>query len=159
MSRYFLPLIVWLLLGGVGCKPGGKGDAQEQAIAAIEKAGGQIKREGDNPNDPVVTITLDRTKKTDACLKQVKHFTKLKQLQISQTEVSETGLENLAALAHLERLMLYEVPITDADLRYVKPLTTLKQLTIGHTKITDAGLENLKVFCPSRNWNSPFQDS
>ncbi|HLN27912.1 MAG TPA: tetratricopeptide repeat protein [Gemmataceae bacterium] len=103
-----------------------------------------IKRDSSQPGNPVVEVTLNVTKDTDAQLKKIGSFTKLRKLQISETTVTSAGLQNLRHLTGLKWLMIHRVPLTDDDLKVIKDLKSLEQLNISSTGITDKALENIE---------------
>ena len=64
-------------------------------------------------------------------------FTDVTGLGIFDTKITESGLQQLAALRKLELLQLHGMQITDSDLPYVRGLTSLRTLSLHRTKVTD----------------------
>ena len=69
---------------------------------------------------------------------------KLERLHLSDTQVSDAGLEHLGGVAELWLLDLHNTRITDAGLKYVKQIAGLERLYLGSTSISDAVLKHLK---------------
>ncbi|MBN2588375.1 MAG: carboxypeptidase regulatory-like domain-containing protein [Sedimentisphaerales bacterium] len=82
--------------------------------------------------------------KNDECMKALKGLTAVTQLQISDSDVSDTGLANIEGLTSLEILNMKNLLITDTGMKYLKGLTSLKDLNLDGTLITDNGLANLQ---------------
>jgi hypothetical protein len=118
---------------------------QARAIAAIEKHGGRIRYEENDPSKPVVELILDRVDKTSDCLLQTKHCRTIQSVQISQTKLAEGDLAILKDLPHLTTLMLYDVPLSNEELKHIKPLKSLRVLTVGHTGVSDPGLVHIEA--------------
>ena len=77
-------------------------DAEDRAIAAVEKLGGSCRRDDKKPNKPVVAVYLQEPKVTDADLKELAPlltaFKELTALDLAQTQVAEKGLKEVGAL-------------------------------------------------------------
>ena len=164
-------LLVLVVVVGVAELTGStdKRTTEEKAIAEIQKLGGIVRRDEQDPIRPVVSVDLSRTLVTDAGLKNVAAFTQLKKLDLhgtritdaglphlqgltrlqwlflGQTEVTAAGMAHLQGLNQLEWLCLSMTEVNDAGLEHLKGLTQLKMLSLGRTKVTDAGLKHLKV--------------
>jgi Leucine-rich repeat (LRR) protein len=63
-------------------------------------------------------------------------------LEYAKVKVSETGLNQLAALKELRWLQL-DVAVTDSGLEWLAGLTQLETLTLGDSKVTGEGLRHL----------------
>lgn len=64
----------------------------------------------------------------------------LKSLYLTDTQVTDAGLDHVAACRDLEHLYLGNTAITDAGLAKIKRLTKLRNLWIHGTAVTDAGV-------------------
>ncbi len=73
----------------------------------------------------------------------------LTDLDLSDTRITDKGLDNLYRLTALEKLDLSGTPITDAGLDRLKGLTKLRELYLARTKVTDAGVEALHKTLPA----------
>lgn len=87
---------------------------------------------------------LSNTKITDAGLEHLKGLTSLQTLYLTNTQVTDAGLVHLKGLTSLQGLNLYGTRVTDAGLVHLKGMTRLKTLNLDLTQVTDAGLVHLK---------------
>ena len=62
---------------------------------------------------------------------------KLRQLNLSATEITDKGLVNLKGLTNLEYLNLYGTAVTDAGLANLEGMKKLQHLYLWQTKATD----------------------
>ena len=92
----------------------------------------------------VVRLEISGTEVTDAGLENIKGLTRLETLEVSCSQITDAGLEHLKGLAELEWLCLADTQVTDVGLRHLKGLTRLETLLLYDTQVTDAGLEHLK---------------
>jgi Leucine rich repeat len=99
---------------------------------------------GDDCFRDVVLVTLDYAQVSDADMKPFMAFTKITNLDLTGSSVTNWGLEKLAGLMRLKRLTLEGTVITDAGLEHIKGLTELSELDLNKTLITDGGMEHLK---------------
>ncbi len=84
---------------------------------------------------------------TDAALVKCRRMDHLRSIDLSFTQVTDTGFAALAGiLTKLERLELAHTQITDATLQRLKAVTGLKTLNLTATRITDAGLVQVGRF-------------
>ncbi|MBI85873.1 MAG: hypothetical protein CMJ81_21975 [Planctomycetaceae bacterium] len=81
---------------------------------------------------------------TDDTLAHLRGQDSLRQLDLSRTQISDTGLVHLAGLANLEGLNLDGVTITDDGLPQLTNLSNLQVLYLTGTRISDAGLVHLQ---------------
>ena len=101
-------------------------------------------------------------KHADADLVHLKELTSLQTLLLGQnnTQVTNTGLQHLAALTKLETLSLMDTSITDDGLDHLKSLKKLKHLDVSGTlkqvNITDRGLVHLKGLTNLQTLNLNF---
>jgi hypothetical protein len=140
---------------------------QRQAVAVIEQAGGSVAYEWDFQNgkripngEPgwpkwlvdllevdyfgnVVAVDLIGSG-SDELLVEVSKLTRLEDLQLKGSEVTDAGLAFLSGLTGLKRLLLRETKVTDAGLIHLTGLSELEQLTLGSTECSDAGLRHLR---------------
>ena len=139
---------------------------QREAVAAIEKAGGEVEYGSGSTKTPTlkthelwapkwavdalgvdyfghvceVTLTLNCT---DRELADVGRLTALDSLRLYYPNVSDAGLVQLQGLTKLSKLVLSQTQISDAGLAHLKPLSNLSELNLYSTPITDAGLGHL----------------
>ena len=151
--------------------------AVTETLAAVEKAGGVVRRSkrvangwevtfhirGRNLKDDalqhvaalsdVVTLNLRDTKITAAGLAHLKDMKSLRRLHLERTMVGDKGFENVAGLVNLEYLNLYSTKITDVALVHVAKLPRLRQLYVWRTGVTDAGVARLQKALPKLKIN------
>lgn len=126
-----------LLFAAVGCH---QPTAEERARAEIERLGGEVRRDGQLPGTPVVTVLLSRTRVIDGELPLLASFPQLRTLDLRGTRISDKGLAHLERLTTLQQLYLDAMPITDAGLTHLEGLKELRRLSLRGTQITDLGL-------------------
>ncbi len=64
-------------------------------------------------------------------------------LDLSETQVTDVGLKELAGLENLKTLYLARTPVTDAGLTQLVRLKNFQSLDVSRTQITDAGMNEL----------------
>jgi hypothetical protein len=94
--------------------------AQAKAVTGIERLGGRVEYEDNNPRRPVVGVNLSRSKATD------------------------DDLMLLRGLPYCESLDLSGTRVTDAGLIHLKGLNEIGTLKVGGSAITDAGVQGLE---------------
>ncbi len=86
------------------------------------------------PNNPPVPLG-------DAEFMRLRQFTRLRELNLSATGITDADLKHLAGLRRLEDLRLYDNPrITGSGLACLAQMHSLKMLGLSFTSIGDAGL-------------------
>src|SRR6266849_9017224 len=149
----------------------GAPDAEAQAIAQIEKAGGSVRQIAQNDEHRevdfhlgasctdqqlaplakiknIVSLNLGKTSVTDAGLAYVKPLTGLVQLHLEQTKITDKGLAQLKGLENLSYLNLHGTAVSDAGLGQLTGLKNLRNLYVWQTKVTDEGIKKLKQALP-----------
>jgi hypothetical protein len=116
----FPMLTLTLLFAPALCRTAEPNTDQAQAIAAIERLGGNVIVDDKSPGKRVIAVNLMGTRVTDA------------------------GLEQLAGLPELRDLNLAFTDLTGSGLAHLKGMTKLQTLSLGWSKVTDATLTNLK---------------
>jgi hypothetical protein len=94
-------------------------------------------------------LDLGGTGVTDAGLVHLKGLTKLKELDLSFTKITDAGLIHLKGHTKLESLVLSNTYVTDAGLVHLKGLTNLERLYLDGTQVTDAGIQDLQRALPN----------
>jgi hypothetical protein len=79
----------------------------------------------------------------DGDLAWVSAFPQLKDLDLSNSLVTDAGMRELRGLRQLRKLSLWGTRITDAGVESLRGLTELEDLDLGGTRISDAGLKSL----------------
>jgi hypothetical protein len=96
----------------------------------------------------VRNVWLHSTQVSDAGLGQLEGLTELKWLELQETPTTDAGLQNLKGLTQLKFLNLSETQVTDDGLAQLEGLTRLNSLNLSHTKVTPCGIERLKAALP-----------
>lgn len=89
-------------------------------------------------------LDLSRTELTDSGLEQLAGMKQLAVLKLGQTGVHDAGLKHLAAMEKLVYLDLSSTNVTDAGLKHLSSLGQLAYLDLGFTKVTGTGLAHLE---------------
>ena len=76
-------------------------DAEDKAVAFVEKLGGKVYRDEKAPGNLVNAVILQRTKVTDAGLKELATLKSLTALDLSSTKVTDAGVKELATITTL----------------------------------------------------------
>jgi hypothetical protein len=133
---------------------------QEDLVDDIQKAGGSVVFDSDDPNalnaQPWLRTLLGEqflrevvyvyygVETADADLARLKRLKRLQALYLANTKVTDAGLESIKGLTQLQALYLANTKVTDAGLESIKGLKQLEFLSLANTKITDSGLESIK---------------
>lgn len=96
-------------------------EAEDRAVAAVEKLGGHVTRDEAKPGRPVVAVSFTGgfglSEATDLHLKELAPFKELATLDLSNTKVTNAGLRELAQFTKLTSLSLLSTKVTDAGLK------------------------------------------
>ena len=91
------------------------------------------------------TLQLRLPQMTDKALPKISGLlTRLTGLELGDSQVTDTGLADLARLQHLESLGLNSLSITDDGLKQLEGLKSLYVLNLSRTPVSDAGLVHLR---------------
>jgi len=90
------------------------------------------------------SISLVSTQITDKGLGYLSNMPSLTILYVSETAISNAGVERLKDMIQLDILFLANTQIDDIGLGHLAGLTNLRQLYMNNTRITDSGLKHLK---------------
>lgn len=97
-----------------------------------------------------VVLQMANEDVTDETMRHLEGLSKLRELDLSFTKITNDGLSVILSLPELERLRLQDVAITDDGFRkYVMPHPKLKQLVLQGTQVS----EELK-----QQWSSETPD-
>ena len=124
-------------------------DAEDKAVAFVEKLRGRVTRDENAPGKPVITVNLGGTTVTDAGLKELAGLKSLSTLYLDSTKVTDAGVKELAGLKNLTALDLFNTQVTDAGLKELAGLKNLTTLFLSNTQVTDAGVRELKQALPN----------
>ncbi len=79
----------------------------------------------------------------DSDLDYVRKWSRLQQLFLGHTRITDAGLKNVEGLRELDVLDLEGAPITDTGLAHLRDLPRLRFLVLDSTRVTGAGLRHL----------------
>jgi len=139
--------ITWAML----CFERGRTDAVEDAPAAtkeaaitrVERLGGEVRIDGEKPDQPVWAVDFGGKSIDNRDLQVLVGFPALEVLNLADTPIDDDGLRLIPVFKELKELNLSGTKITDAGLTHLLRLKNLKTLDLNHTAITDDGLQQL----------------
>ena len=134
-----LPLLAFLLLAASSLVAG---EAEDNAVAAVEKLGGVIHRDDKLPGHPVVGVDLSETQVTDADLKGLAALTNLTDLHLGHTKITNAGLKHLAGCKELTKLST-SLHMTNAGLKELANIKKLSSLKVCTRYVTNDGIKDL----------------
>ncbi len=143
MRAYFLFMLPLLWSFSISLYAQDRQEA-DRAIAEIEKRGGKVRRDDNRPGKPVISVNLGRVKDGDACLKHIKTWPKLEDLQISFSPVTDAGLKNVQ---DLRTLGLSTYHISDPGIATLKQMK-LESLFVTSSKKGEDGAATMA--CPGK---------
>ncbi|QJW96763.1 leucine-rich repeat domain-containing protein [Frigoriglobus tundricola] len=148
MSRRLLcGIVTWLVLSSPQARTARADDAEDKALALVEKLGFVI-RNDKLPDQPVIGLVLVG-KVRDADLKDLVGFKQLTHLDLGDCAmVTDAGLKDLAPHKRLTYLSLRKTKVTDAGIKDLSGLKTLTKLDLDGTEVTDAGVRELQKALP-----------
>ena len=94
-------------------------------------------------------IRLSDTQITDLTLVEVAKLKNLTRLHLEQTKITDNGLKHLSLLQNLEYINLIGTKISDTGLINLSALKNLKKIYLWKTNVTQAGAEALKKKLPN----------
>jgi len=155
-------IAVVLLIGGGALMVWLPYHRERQVIVEIERLGGQtgtvIVRPFWIPDavddrylaafERVSFVDLSGTQVSDAGLEQLRGLMNLRQLDLDDTQITGAGLKHLHGLTNLHWLMLEDTQISDAGLEHLKELKTLTLLLLSNTQFTEVGVKRLQKSLP-----------
>lgn len=115
----------------------------------ITEVSASIKTFGDKemkyllPLTKLKRLNLYQSNIGDESLKLLKNFPELEMIPMGETRVTDAGLKHLAELTQLDYIGLRGNNVTDAGLVHLKKLTNLTGLTLQESKVTGAGMAHL----------------
>ena len=86
---------------------------------------------------------------SDAQIECFRGLTGFYQVNLSKTQITDTGLRVVADFVHLVHLDVSGTRITDSGLEHLKGLAQLQTLDIVDTQVTDEGVKKLQEALPN----------
>ena len=100
-------------------------------------------------SEAITSLQLGSTSVSESAVEaHLPKMTNLKKLNLSQTAITDKGLDAVAQLKDLEWLNLYGTEVTDAGIMKLKSLTKLQKIYLWNSKATPAGGEALQKELP-----------
>jgi len=112
---------------GLRCRWSSEAVFDEQAAAAVERL---------QPDEVIVR----GWEWTDDRLKSLEKLSRVTELELTGSSISDAGLAHLSHLKGLTMMRVFGVRIGDEGLRHIASLKELRMLDLSGTKVTDAGL-------------------
>jgi hypothetical protein len=94
-------------------------------------------------------LALSNSRISDRGLERLATHHKLEELDLSATDISDAGLVLIGRLRRLKKLNLVRTNISDEGLKHLEPLTELRQLELMESHVTANGVARLRVAMPS----------
>ncbi len=129
---------------------------EEEAAAAIQEAGGVVEWDknaagpawlhgvlGEHFFAHVIRVTLQGQQVTDSRLEPLDVMNHVQDLALWSTNVTDAGLEHLQVLRELKELHIEDADVTDVGLEKLAGLKQLESLRLYGTQVTEAGLGKL----------------
>ena len=99
--------------------------------------------------EQTIWLKLSNTQITDKTLEEVAKLKYLTRLHLEKTKITDNGLNQLKTLQNLEYLNLIGTSITDAGLKNLTAIKSLKKIYVWQTKVTQTGADDLKKTLPN----------
>ena len=96
----------------------------------------------------LVSLDLSATQVTDSGLAVLRDAGRLRQLRLAQTGIGDAALDHLTGLVELESLNLYGTKVTPAGVGKLKDLPQLKRLYLWQTGVDEAAAAELRKAMP-----------
>ena len=96
----------------------------------------------------IAWLDLSKTDVTDAGMDNLAEMEALRRLYLKHTAVGDDGLAALAGLGALAYLNLFGAQVTDEGLRHLGALESLETVYLWQTGVTEAGAEELRARRP-----------
>ncbi|MBS0202032.1 MAG: hypothetical protein JSS49_03970 [Planctomycetes bacterium] len=114
-----------------------------QVIEHIEGLKGEVRIDGEHPDEPVWMVDLSPGELDGEVLELLKLLPKLEVLNLNDLPITDDHLLIVGRLKSLRELSLNGTQITDAGLKSLGALTGLESLSVCRTRLTNAGLKHL----------------
>lgn len=131
-------ILLLLLLSGLGCAA-----AENDPGAWVAAQEGTVTRDGAGH---ITGVSLRGSWITDTDLAVLARLPNLRKIDLSETHITDLGLEQLKPLDNITDLNLYFCEhVTDGGVAHLKGWKKLQRLNLRGTKITDTSLEHLST--------------
>jgi hypothetical protein len=118
--------------------------SEQDAIKSVMSAGGKLQYDKIGKKRVVGSVSLKGTKTTDTVLKDLLEFPALSRVEVKDaTNVTATGVGDLARVKKLQTLELQGAFVTDDAAKALTAATGLTELKISDGELTDDGVKAL----------------
>jgi RNA polymerase sigma factor (sigma-70 family) len=129
-------------------------DAQNEVIEEIEKRGGQVERDEQAPDKPVIAVKINwggepAERLDDGFIKRLTPLTKLRKLHLPEHSITDAGIRLLSSFTELEHLDLAFTRITDAGVKHLATLKRLRVVRVSFSGVTEEGVRELQAALPN----------
>jgi hypothetical protein len=153
--RLWLRLAALLVLLGIPCYGIHRIHEDIRLVPEVEGGGGTVKLQSVGPDwfqqyvgdrylwlfgTPTVLKVPESRSIDDRWIKRVHNFTRLEELSLANTGLSDRGMPSLARLERLSSLNLANTAISNTGLEQIRGFTGLHYLSLAGTQISDDGL-------------------
>lgn len=97
----------------------------------------------------IVDLDLKKSSVTDKGMESVAEMLNLKRLMLNETQVTDAGLQTLAVLPNLESLSLFGTKVSDQGAAKLAQIATLKSVYLSDTQVTQKGVDQLAEKLPA----------
>lgn len=119
--------------------------SESAAIAALENLGAQIERDEKAPGKPVVKVIVTKGELANEDLRHLRAFPQLGTLLVKAEKITDEGLRELIGLHSLTELTFWSrTQITDSGMAQLAKLPQLQILHLDWCNITDAGMHQIR---------------
>ncbi len=118
--------------------------ANSNILEELEALGLKDVQTTTNDDGQIIVLRFRPSSGSDKAMSAISSLTKLIELDLSGSKVTDAGLAKLAGLTDLKKLGLPPAA-TDGGIAKLAPLTKLEELYIGESKITGTGLAKLTL--------------
>lgn len=151
-----LPKLTYLMIGGKGITEDGLARlAESKSLSGLRLTDTSIADL--RPLSPRLNalwgLYLENSALTDAGLEPLSGATRIGDLTITGSRMTDAGLRHLAPLTSLWKLRLGRSAITDAGLAPLESLKSLETLSLTETELTDFSVETLAGFPSLKSLN------
>jgi hypothetical protein len=98
---------------------------------------------GDDFFSDVVSVTVPYHARADIDTSALRAFRRMRSLNLSGTHVGDADLQKIARMSRIEELRLADTDVTNDGIQWIVQLPSLKALSLRGTVISDAGLLTL----------------
>jgi hypothetical protein len=124
------------------------GGAEYQAIVASEHWTGNVTRDPQGPNTPLISPMLAGKKVTNDTLNDLAGLEQLSSPDIRTTGLADTGPKEFRDFNRPRFLLLTRINVTDAGLQDLRALQKSQTPSLKLTRVTPAGMSDLRASLP-----------